>query len=132
AQATLGALRAASEPLTLTELAQLTNLSRASVEELVEQLAGRGWVAEVPPLPVSVGRPARRYHSQPNVGYAVGMDIGAYKVLATIADLNGRVLGTARVPVSAEIPRAERLGAADSALTVALADAGVGPAEVWA
>ncbi|TDD18975.1 MarR family transcriptional regulator, partial [Kribbella turkmenica] len=47
----LGVLRVLRDerPLTLTELARRTGLSRASTEDVARELLARGWVAEVAP-----------------------------------------------------------------------------------
>ncbi|KRV48169.1 hypothetical protein AQ490_26265 [Wenjunlia vitaminophila] len=127
----LQALRASAEPVTLTELASRAGLSRASAEDLAAELTEQGWAVEVPPAPGSVGRPARRYRFRAECGYVLGLDIGAYRVLAALADLGGNVVATARRPVLPETTRDRRLEAVDEVVTDCLTDAGVEAPQVW-
>ncbi|MEU6284474.1 ROK family transcriptional regulator [Streptomyces sp. NPDC047028] len=129
--AVINALR--GEPaLTLTELAKRTGLSRASTEDVVRELLGRGWVAEAPAAAGTVGRPARRYRFRADAGRVLGVDIGGHKVLALVADLDGTVLHSVRVAVTPRLGRRQRLAAVDRAVREALAGAGLAAGEVWA
>jgi predicted NBD/HSP70 family sugar kinase len=131
ALSTLLALRG-SRPLTLTELAGRTGLSRPSTEDVVQELLGQGWVEEVLPLPGVMGRPARRYRFRSDAGHVVGVDVGAHKVLAVVADLNGEVTASRRISVRPETPQADRLKVIDEASVGALRAAGLKPKDVWA
>jgi predicted NBD/HSP70 family sugar kinase len=131
ARAVIGALRGRS-PLTLREVARRTGLSRASAEDVVRDLTGRGWVAEARPTTGTVGRPARRYRFRADAGRVLGVDIGGHKILAMVADLDGSVQHSSRVAVTPEMGRLERLAAADEAIGNALAGAGIGADELWA
>lgn len=120
------------EPVTLTELAHRTGLSRASTEDVVRDLIAQGWVAEVPPVSGGMGRPARRYRFRGDAGTALGVDIGGHRIRALATDLDGTVLGRAQTVVSPDADRAKRLAAADAVAAEALAAAGRAPADVWA
>ncbi|MFF8919212.1 ROK family protein [Streptomyces sp. NPDC015032] len=127
----LQALRSAGAPVTLTELATLTGLSRASAEDLATELTDQGWAAEVPPAPGAVGRPARRYRFRAESGYVFGLDIGAHSVLAVLADLCGTVVTTARRTVPPDIRRADRLAVIGDVMTECLDDAGIDAHRIW-
>ncbi len=129
----LGVLRVLrdEQPLTLTELAKRTGLSRASTEDVARELLARGWVSEVPPAAGTVGRPARRYRFRADAGRILGVDVGGHKILATVTDLEGVVLRQTRVTVSPRIGRRERLATLDDCVTRTLAAAGVTPDQVW-
>lgn len=129
--AALRVLRAEA-PLTVTELAKRTGLSRASTEDVVRDLLGRGWVSEVEPTAGTVGRPARRYRFRSDAGRLLGVDIGGHKVLAVVTDLEGDVLHQTRIPVAPDAGRRERLKAVDDCITAALAGADATPAQIWA
>src|SRR4051794_28098650 len=90
------------DPPTLTELAKRSGLSRPAVESAVDDLTEAGWVAEVaPPAGVrAVRRPARRFRFNGESGYVLGIDIGAYKVLTCLTDLDGREIATYRADAS--------------------------------
>ncbi|GAA0581801.1 ROK family transcriptional regulator [Kribbella sandramycini] len=119
------------QPLTLTELAKRTGLSRASTEDVVRDLLGRGWVSEVEPAPGTVGRPARRYRFRADAGRLLGVDVGGHKVLAAVTDLEGDVLHQTRVPVAPDAGRRQRLAAIDDCITAALSGAGVTAEQIW-
>ncbi|MEU6728163.1 ROK family protein [Nonomuraea wenchangensis] len=119
-------------PLTLTELAKRTGLSRASTEDVARELLRKGWLAEADPAPGGVGRPARRYRFRAEAGRVLGLDIGGHNVRATLADLDGDVQSAARVAVAPEMGRAERLEAVDRAVLTCLEQAGLTGADVWA
>ncbi|MGR6922272.1 ROK family protein [[Actinomadura] parvosata] len=118
--------------LTLTEVAKRTGLSRASTEDVVRELLQKGWVAEAGATAGGVGRPARRYRFRADAGRVLGVDIGGHKIRAVVADLDGNVQHTARVPVTPEMGRLERLEAVDRAVAQALEGAGLTGADVWA
>ncbi|SEM30420.1 ROK family transcriptional regulator [Nonomuraea pusilla] len=120
------------ESLTLTEVARRTGLSRASAEDVVRELLRMGWVAEAGATAGGVGRPARRYRFRADAGRVLGVDIGGHKVLAVVADLDGDVLHSARLPVTPEMGRLERLEAVDRAVAECLEGAGMSGGEVWA
>ncbi|WP_405059652.1 ROK family transcriptional regulator [Kribbella sp. NBC_01505] len=129
--AALRVLRA-EPPLTVTELAKRTGLSRASTEDVVRDLLNRGWISEVEPTPGTVGRPARRYRFRADAGRLLGVDIGGHKVLAVVTDLEGDVLNQTRVPIAPDAGRRERLAAVDDCIASALAGANVTAAQIWA
>lgn len=130
AMAMIRALRD-DKPLTLTELAKRTGLSRASTEDVTRELIGRGWVAEVEPTAGSVGRPARRYRFRADAGRVLGVDIGGHTIRALVTDLDGELLKSSSVPVTPELGRKERLAAVDRCVLTALAGAEVTPDQIW-
>ncbi|MGW7578502.1 ROK family protein [Streptomyces sp. NPDC054765] len=107
----LHALRAADSP-TLTQLVQVTGLSRPTVEGVVEGLIEAGLVAEAAAEEGETrrqGRPARRYRFRTEAGHLLGIEIGPHRVAALLSDLSGRVLDTAQRPVEETAPADERL-----------------------
>ncbi|WP_305787564.1 ROK family transcriptional regulator [Symbioplanes lichenis] len=132
ALAALKVLRASEGGLTLTELSRRTGLSRASTEDVVRDLLGRGWVAEAEPTAGGVGRPARRYRFRADAGRLLGVDIGRHEVLALLTDLDGEVLHSHRVTVTPELGRSERLAATDRVVGAVLKEAGLSGDRLWA
>ncbi|MGW4792334.1 ROK family protein [Nonomuraea sp. NPDC004297] len=118
--------------LTLTEVAKRTGLSRASAEDVVRELLGKGWVAEAGATAGGVGRPARRYRFRADAGRVLGIDIGGHKIRAVAADLDGDVQHAARVAVTPGMGRLDRLEAVDRAVAECLEGAGLGGGDVWA
>lgn len=121
----------ASEPLTLSAVAEQTGLSRFSAHEVVEKLRELGWVVEVPPSAGSLGRPARRYRFRADAGHVAGVDIGVHTVRATVADLDGKVLAQTRQSVTPETSADDRLAATDAAVTGCLAATGLSREDLW-
>jgi len=127
----LRALRAAGS-VTAAMLAERTGLSRASTLDVIQGLVDQGWVRARPPQPGAKGRPARRYDFRADAGHVLGLDVGIYKVLATVSDLAGTIVGRARVDgLRRTTPIAERLSSVDDAVDRCLVDAGLVRADVW-
>ncbi|MEU6384293.1 ROK family transcriptional regulator [Streptomyces bauhiniae] len=97
---------------TLTEITRATGLSRPTVEGVVEGLAEAGLVVERAADEGTArrqGRPARRFRFRAEAGHLLGLEIGAHRVVAVVADLDGRVLGTQTRDVDEKAPADERL-----------------------
>lgn len=107
----LHALRAA-DLATLTEITRVTGLSRPTVEGVVEGLIEAGLVVESAAEDGGTrrqGRPARKYRFRAEAGHLLGLEIGPHRVAALVADLDGKVLGTASKSVSEEASADDRL-----------------------
>ncbi|MCH6469244.1 ROK family protein [Sinomonas terrae] len=120
-------------PYTVTELVELAGLTRATVIAVCEDLVRRGWAEEQDPERAGPqrGRPPRTFGFRADAGVVVGLDIGAHKTTALVADLRGEILATA----SGGLPRGTETGEArlDVVSAVALAalqDAGRRPRDV--
>ncbi|MCG5220483.1 ROK family transcriptional regulator [Streptosporangium sp. KLBMP 9127] len=118
-------------PLTLSAIAEWTGLSRPSTKEVVDELMALGWVAEVPPTPGTMGRPARRYRFRADSGYLVGVDVGAHNVRAALADLDGEVMAEIRQPVEPTAPLDDRLAAIERAVRATLSLSGKTMTDLW-
>ena len=123
----VAALRGAG-PLSLSDLAARTGLSRPTVGQVVEQLHAGGLLAWVEPgqdgLPRS-GRPARLVRFRSEAAHVVGIDIGRHKALVTVADLAGTVVAQHREDASGASSSADLLAVLRTAARGALADAGI-------
>ncbi len=97
--AVLRAIRAGA-PISRSELARATGLSKPTVNAAVELLLQSGYLTErVAAVDDRTRRPgprARLLSFRGDSGHVLGIDIGANKVLAVVADLTGEVLGTVR------------------------------------
>ena len=129
-RAVLRAVRGAGG-LRVSELVDQTGLGRTAIEDLVLSLVERRWLTEERSAAGARGRPARTYRFRAEAGYVAGVDIGAYGVRAVLSDLAGEVIATARQELAPSDPRADRLDAADRAISACIdaAPAGTG---VWA
>ncbi|MEV0384268.1 ROK family transcriptional regulator [Nonomuraea sp. NPDC050643] len=130
-QATLRALRREGVA-TLTQLGRVTGLSRQTVEAVLDELAERGYVREVPPDEGVMGRPARRFGFRADAGHVVGLEVGGDGIVVALADLNGEVVAWERAEVDAGAAAHERVEAARSAALRCVDGAGVARRRVWA
>lgn len=103
-------------PASRPQIARLTGLSRPTVNGIVESLLRSGFLSERPPdRSTEAHRPgpkSRLVGFCADLGYVLGLDIGANKLLAVIANLDGHV-------VASERRRLVGLGDADAVLKVA-------------
>ncbi|GAA2108060.1 ROK family protein [Microlunatus panaciterrae] len=136
ATAVLTCLRS-SPAMTGTDLIRATGLTRATIHGVCNDLISMGWIREVQPgrrpgEPLK-GRPARLYEFDQRAGHVVGIDMGAHRVTALLADLRGHVLGraTMRFP-GVEIAPEERIQVVDDTALRALEQAGVDPSSILA
>ncbi|WP_431929255.1 ROK family protein [Nonomuraea jabiensis] len=123
--------RRAPEPVRVAELARLTELTRPTVAQAVEDLLAAGWLRQVAPEQATVGRPATRFSLNGRAAPVLALDVGPHTVTAGIADLAGERLATIRRPVSRRGAR-HLLEAVDEATGAALAAAGLDAGQIAA
>jgi len=128
----LAALRGTG-PLSLSDLAARTGLSRPTIGQVVEQLRASGLLAYVEPGQdglVRSGRPARLVRFRSEAAYVVGIDVGRHKIHVTVADLAGQVVARRPRPVSAANSSQDLLAALRLAAKEALAEARIARTDV--
>jgi predicted NBD/HSP70 family sugar kinase len=123
--------RQAPEPVRVAELARLTELTRPTVAQAVEDLLAAGWLRQHAPRPAAVGRPATRFSLNGRAAPVLGLDVGPHTVAAAVADLAGERLAEVRRPVGHGDAR-HLLQAVDEAAQEALATAGLATDQVKA
>ncbi|GAA3223259.1 ROK family transcriptional regulator [Nonomuraea helvata] len=130
--AVLDAVRqCAPEPVRLAELAQLTELTRPTVAQAVEDLLAAGWLRQHAPQPATVGRPATRFSLNGRAAPVLGLDLGPHTVTAGITDLAGERLAVIRRTVRRRDAR-HLLEAVDETAGEALATAGLAAEQITA
>lgn len=133
---TVGVLAALSSEAgtRLAELAQLTGLSRPTVDSILTELTGMGWVQQHEPAdtPGTRGRPARTYQLNPDAGFVVGVDVGVNTLTAMVADITGTTRYTLSRPIRRAAPGTERLRAVQSLIAETVAVVEIGPGETLA
>ncbi len=136
AAAVLAAVRSATRPPRLANLAEITKLSRPTIEVIVEDLVRGGLIEDAPAAPSrgvqSPGRPARRFRFRPEAGFVVGVDVRAYTVNACVADLDGRLVSVRHRAVRRDLTGPARAKAVTAVVNSAIEQAGVDPAQVYA
>ncbi|MEV1177379.1 ROK family transcriptional regulator, partial [Nonomuraea sp. NPDC049784] len=123
--------RRAPEPVRLAELTQLTELTRPTVAQAVEDLLAAGWLRQHAPQPATVGRPATRFSLNGRAAPVLGLDVGPHTVTAGIADLAGERLAVIRRAVRRRGAR-HLLEAVDETAGEALATAGLAAEQITA
>lgn len=119
-------LLVANGPLSRSEMAQLTGLSKPTVAELLDRLLEAGLIEDLGES--DNGRPgpnARRYGIPGALAYVAGAQVRGDSVLAAIADITGRQVGEAVVWAD---PDTQPVHLVHRAITDALADSGADPA----
>lgn len=130
--AVLDAIRQrAPEPVRVAELARLTELTRPTVAQAVEDLLAAGWLRQHAPRPAMVGRPATRFALNGRAAPVLGLDVGPHTVTAGIADLTGERLAVVRRAVGLRGAQ-HLLEAVDEATGEALASAGLATEQIAA
>ncbi|WP_026539755.1 ROK family protein [Paenarthrobacter nicotinovorans] len=129
ASAMLKAMRGAGV-LTGTELMDSTGLSRATVISICDELVRLGWLQELENQRGAgdyvKGRPARRFIFDDSAASVLGIDIGAHKITAIVADMAGTPLSQVTMPFRTyNVPAKERADVLDRIAADALEKAGV-------
>jgi predicted NBD/HSP70 family sugar kinase len=90
----LQSLRVADRPLSVSDIAQRTGLSRPTIEAVLTDFAARELVDEaaVEGAGSAGGRPARRFRFAAESGLVAGLDAGPRDARVIVADLTGRIV----------------------------------------
>ncbi len=111
-------------PLSRSRLGELTGLSKPTASQLLTRLESAGLVRRSGSSQGRPGPKAQLYEINPEAAYVAGLDVTPTRILAAVADLSGRTVGTFEL-------RTPRRAGADAvvhvveALDGALADAGL-------
>ena len=91
---TNAAIRAvlANSPISRTDIAKLTGLSKQTVSEVVQDLMADGWLRLSGRTDGRRGRSAITYELNARAGLVAAIDLGGSKVAAAIGDLAGAVV----------------------------------------
>ncbi|MFC8682588.1 ROK family protein [Microbacterium ureisolvens] len=126
-----------AEAFTASDVIEEVGLTRSTTIDVVDELVGRGLLAELPNARAAgdyrKGRPARRFAFRPESAYVVGVDAGRAHLTATVADLRGDARAVRHLDVDPEqdSPGARRRDAG-RVVDDALAAAGVDRSSVAA
>ena len=111
-------------PLSRGRLGELTGLSKPTASQLLTRLESAGLVRRSGSSQGRPGPKAQLYEINPEAAYVAGLDVTPTRILAAVADLSGRTVGTFEL-------RTPRRAGADAVVRVvealdgALADAGL-------
>ncbi|WP_340379099.1 ROK family transcriptional regulator [Streptomyces sp. SS7] len=85
-------------PLSRTRIGKLTGLSKPTASQLLARLEAAGLVLATGTTEGRPGPNAQLYEVNPAAAYAAGLDVTPERVLAAVADVTGRTVGTYEVP----------------------------------
>jgi predicted NBD/HSP70 family sugar kinase len=117
-------------PISRAALSRTTGLSKPTVNEVAELLLESGYVVESDSPEEAERRPGRRARLlgfRSDAGHVLGIDIGARKVIALVADLDGATVASVRHDTT---PRERRDSDSLLALVWASVDEALAAAEV--
>lgn len=125
--ATLRALALEPDPVSMSALAELTGLSRRTIELILGELVSSGRVRELDRVPTSggAGRPPRRFELRAEHSVLAAVRVTTLDATAVIADARGRILGRAHRALPDYLDPSGSLDLAARLVVEALADADV-------
>jgi predicted NBD/HSP70 family sugar kinase len=80
-------------PLSRSRLGELTGLSKPTASQLLSRLERAGLVITTGIRQGGPGRNAQLYAINPLSAYVAALDVTAYRIVAAVADISGRVVG---------------------------------------
>ncbi|MEU9173186.1 ROK family transcriptional regulator [Streptomyces sp. NPDC048420] len=117
-------------PLSRTRIGKLTGLSKPTASQLLARLEASGLVLATG---TSEGRPgpnAQLYEVDPTAGHAAGLDVTPERILAAVADITGRTVGSFELPTPGRRPTQPVVRQVTDALDGAVKAAGLARADV--
>jgi predicted NBD/HSP70 family sugar kinase len=122
-------------PISRTQLAKEVGLSNKTINDVTEFLLNEGFIRDYSGTQDDRVRPRgpvpRLFTFCADLGHVLGIDVGADKIVALVADLAGQVVGSARRPTSSAKP-VEVLADVRLAMTSALEESQVDRASLKA
>ncbi|WGD37820.1 ROK family protein [Lysinibacter sp. HNR] len=93
--------------LTLSQLSELTGLSRPTVDMILGELITRGIAHEHPKPehgPIRTGRPARHFSFVARAAHTASVDLGLHRITVLISDLAGIIVSSLTYKMTADTP----------------------------
>ncbi|MCF4138350.1 ROK family transcriptional regulator [Streptomyces sp. Tue 6430] len=112
-------------PLSRARVGRLTGLSKPTASQLLARLEAAGLVLATGTTKGRPGPGARLYGVNPAAGHAAGLDVTPERVLAAVADITGRTVGTYEVPTAGGRGAGAVVGQVTEALDGAVKAAGL-------
>ncbi|SDO41108.1 Sugar kinase of the NBD/HSP70 family, may contain an N-terminal HTH domain [Streptomyces sp. cf386] len=91
-------------PLSRTRIGKLTGLSKPTASQLLARLEAAGLVLATGTTEGRPGPNAQLYEVNPTAGYAAGLDVTPERILAAVADITGRTVGSYELPTPGRRP----------------------------
>ncbi|MCI3269566.1 ROK family transcriptional regulator [Streptomyces cylindrosporus] len=91
-------------PLSRTRIGKLTGLSKPTASQLLARLEAAGLVLATGTTEGRPGPNAQLYEVNPKAAYAAGLDVTPERILAAVADVTGRTVGSFELPTPGRRP----------------------------
>ncbi|MBT2676343.1 ROK family transcriptional regulator [Streptomyces sp. ISL-14] len=91
-------------PLSRTRIGKLTGLSKPTASQLLARLEAAGLVLATGTTEGRPGPGAQLYEVDPAAAYAAGLDVTPERILAAVADITGRTVGSYELPTPGRRP----------------------------
>ncbi|MFR0352641.1 ROK family transcriptional regulator [Streptomyces sediminimaris] len=91
-------------PLSRTRIGKLTGLSKPTASQLLARLEAAGLVLATGTTEGRPGPNAQLYEVDPSAAYAAGLDVTPERILAAVADVTGRTVGTCELQTPGRRP----------------------------
>ncbi|MCX5334020.1 MULTISPECIES: ROK family transcriptional regulator [unclassified Streptomyces] len=117
-------------PLSRTRIGKLTGLSKPTASQLLARLEAAGLVLAGGTTEGRPGPNAQLYEVNPAAGHAAGLDVTPERILAAVADITGRTVGSYELPTPGRRPAQPVVQQVTDALDGAVKAAGLARADV--
>ncbi|MER7563417.1 ROK family transcriptional regulator [Streptomyces sp. NPDC097941] len=117
-------------PLSRTRIGKLTGLSKPTASQLLARLEASGLVLATGTTEGRPGPNAQLYEVDPTAAYAAGLDVTPERVLAAVADITGRTVGSYELPTPGRRPAQPVVQQVTDALDGAVKAAGLARGDV--
>ncbi|MFD7697928.1 ROK family protein [Streptomyces sp. NPDC059805] len=117
-------------PLSRTRIGKLTGLSKPTASQLLARLEAAGLVLATGTTEGRPGPNAQLYAVNAKAAYAAGLDVTPERVLAAVADVTGRTVGSYELPTPGRRPAQPVVRQVTDALDGAVKAAGLTRADV--
>jgi predicted NBD/HSP70 family sugar kinase len=117
-------------PLSRTRIGKLTGLSKPTASQLLARLEASGLVLATGTTEGRPGPNAQLYEVDPTAAYAAGLDVTPERVLAAVADITGRTVGSYELPTPGRRPAQPVVRQVTDALDGAVKAAGLARGDV--
>ena len=98
------------QPISRSDLAAVTDLTPATMTNLIAELVNRGFIREERSLEKQIGRRPTLLSLDPNRATILGIEISRSQVLGIVTDFSGTIRQSAQRPAPAQAGRAATLG----------------------
>ncbi|MFJ9726819.1 ROK family protein [Streptomyces sp. NPDC101209] len=117
-------------PLSRTRIGKLTGLSKPTASQLLARLEAAGLVLATGTTEGRPGPNAQLYEVNPAAAYAAGLDVTPERILAAVADVTGRTVGSYELPTPGRRPAQPVVRQVTDALDGAVKAAGLARGDV--